>query len=446
MTKHNKRLPKTQKANLLITGEDAINLNLGEPLPFHLPFSCLKHYYSGGIHRPLAKGSKLVNKVGHEFYPNVGMFYKPDAGSPADEFPDGSWLSEGVFIGAHHYDARDVLGAHLQTAEGQEMVFTSVESINGGKPFANAIRNFTKMTDAKMKVQADHIVARAHSWREKVESNIQQMEHSWGEPEVPDTVFYVGSGPSLRRNCGELLRLDYSKATVWAANQAFEYLMKHGVHVDYFFCMDATAFPEWWQEIDCSETCLVASPFVNPEVLQANWKRVYWYNIAADAFYFNKVRKAKPHLLEIDAHRGVGSAIIESAWPKKAKRVVMVGCDFCYEPIPDSKDIWRSAGWKVTEEGWRKLSVSHAHYLVYNAKGEAVPTYLGLAFEAAAVYGAAQCLWEQGVDMINATEGGILRQNPTGRYLAHKVSEAGRPILREMTLKEAVEVVNGPQA
>ena len=440
MTKH-KRLPKTEKATLLLTGEDAINLNLGEALPFHLPFSCLKHYYSGGIHRPVNKGAAIVTKVGHEFYPNVGMFYKP--GATDTEIPENSWLSEGCFVGAHHYDVRDVLGAHMKTAEGQEMVFTSVEAVNNGRPFANLIRNFTRMTDLKLKVQADHIVARAHSWREKVESNLLHMEHSWGEPTVPETVIYAGSGPSLRRNCGELLKLDYSKASVWAANQAFEFLMKRGVHVDYFFCMDATAFPEWWNEIDCSETCLVASPFVNPDALKANWKRVYWYNIAADAFYFNKVRKAKPHLLEIDGHRGVGSAIIESAWPKKAKRVILAGCDFCYEPIPGTKDIWRSAGWRTSEEAWRKLSQSHAHYLVQNTRGETVPTYLGLAFEAAAVYGAAQCLWEQGVDVINATEGGILRMNPTARYLAKKVAERGEPIMSEMTLAEAVSSANG---
>jgi hypothetical protein len=441
MSKH-KHLPKPQKATLLLTGEDAINLNLGDALPFHLPFSCLKHYYSGGIHRPIAKGSPSVTKVGHEFYPNAGMFYKPGEGSPEDPLREGSWLAEGVFVGPNHYDARDVLGAHIRTAEGQEMVFTSVESINGGRPFANIIRNFTKMTDMKMKVQSENLVARAHSWREKVENNIKFMEHSWGEPEVPGTVIYVGSGPSLRRNCDELLKLDYSKASVWAANQAFGFLTKHGVHVDYFFCMDATAFPEWWKDFDCSETCLVASPFVNPDCLNAGWKQVYWYNIASDAYYFNKVRKARPHLLEIDGHRGVGSALIESAWFKKAKRVIMAGCDFCYEPVAGSKDIWRSVDWKLDEAAWRKLSTSHAHYLVYNSRGECVPTYLGLAFEAAAVFGAAQCLWEQGVEVINATEGGVLRPNPTARYLNNAVKRAGKPILQEMTLAEAVRVAN----
>jgi hypothetical protein len=441
MTKH-KRPPKPERGTLLLTGEDAINLNLGEPLAFHLPFGCLKHYYGGGIHRPQAKVGSLssITSVGHEFYPNVGMFHKP--GDACAELQDGSWLSEGVFVGANRYDARDVLGAHMQTSEGQEMVFASVESINGNRPFPYAIRNFAKNVKGFLpKVQAEHHVARVHSWREKVDSNLKHMISSWGEPEVASTVIYAGSGPSLRHNCQELLHLDYSKASVWAANQAFGFLMKHGIHVDYFFCMDATAFPEWWSEIDCSETCLVAAPFVNPEILKAKWKKVYWYNIASDGFYFNKVRQAKPHLVEIDAHRGVGSAIIESAWIKKASRVIMAGCDFCYECSPDGT-VWRSAGWKLDRDGWKKLAASHAHYLVYNSRGESVPTYLGLAFEAAAIYAAAQCLWEQGVEVVNATEGGILRPNPTARYLAQAVAKKGKPIMREMTLAEAVSLAN----
>jgi len=437
-----KRKTKPSKATLLITHEDAININLGMPLAYHLPFSCLQAYYDGGIHRPLAVVGSVAarSRVGHEFYPNVGMFLPPGEGSPGEPFSPDSWLAEGVCIDQNKYDVRDVIGAHIKTVEGQEMVFTAVESVNGQRPFATSIRNFTQTTDFLPKVTLEQTTARVHSWRDKIEANLPHMKLSWGEPEVSKTVFYVGSGPSLRRNYAELKRLDRSKASVWATNQAFEYLAKNGVPVDYFFCMDATAFAEWWEGIDCSETCLVASPFVNPEILKANWKAVYWYNIKADSFYYNQVRRQRPHLLQIDGHRGVGSALIESVWPKGVQRVVLVGCDFCYEP--EGNTMWRSAGWHLDHDAWRKLANSHAHYIVYNAQGQQVPTYLGLAFEAAAVFGAIQCLWEKDITVVNSTEGGILRLNPTCRYLVNAVQKRGVPLLPELPLSEAVETVN----
>jgi hypothetical protein len=36
----------------------------------------------------------------------------------------------------------------------------------------------------------------------------------------------------------------------------------------------------------------------------------------------------------------------------------------------------------------------------------------------------------------------VLRTNPTGRYLANAIAKAGKPIMRELTLAEAVRMVN----
>ena len=433
---------KPTKAVLIDTGEDAVNINLGRSLDYHIPFDCLKKYYDGGIHRPPHKVGDLAEskRVGHEIFSIVGMFEKP--GEPFSL--EGTWLNDGVFIGQYHYDCREVLGGHIRggITDEQEFVVTSVESVNGSRPYANSIRNFTKMTDFKLPMSGEHQVARAHGWRAKIGVNLPKVEHSFSDPGVPKTIIYAGSGPSLRHNYAELLKLDRSKTGVWATNEAFCFLAWHGVPVDFFFCMDSTSPDRWWKDIDCSETCLVAAPFVNPAILNGNWKKVYWFNIAGNGFYYNMIRQARPHLLEVDATKGIGSALIESTWPKGVRRIVMIGCDFCYEVDEPNRIVWRHVASPMNPDEWKKMYTNYAHMLAFNHKGQMVPTYIGLALEAASVFGAAECLWEQGVRVINATEGGCLRANPHALYLNKYVEKVGRPVIEDMKLEDAVRLVN----
>jgi len=431
-----KKAPIT-KAVLLDTGEDAVPARLGVPLGFHLPFECLQAYYDGGIHRPDGHvGDVPPDRAGHLIYNIINIFKKNNLTKTPFE--------QGVYVSGHHYPCEDVLGAHIRGGpqNEQEFVIISVESVNCGRPYASTVRNFTEMTDYRPPVQAENTIARAHGWSRTVAANIPRIRHSWGDAPFSDTCFYVGSGPSLRKNYEALRGVDREKAKVCAANEAFSFLAKRGVEVDYFFCIDATSPERWWTGFDVGNTCLVAAPFVNPDILNAPWKKVYWFNVAADGYYYNTVRKAHPHLLECDTTRGVGSSIIESSWLKGARRVVLAGCDFCYDPDPETRQVWRSVGSVLDEDAWRTLYTGHAHLIVEDAHGRQVPTYIGLAFEAGAVYGAAQCIWEKGGHVINATEGGVLRPNPSARYLMHHIEKVGRPITEDMRLKDAVDLVN----
>ena len=433
-------MKKPLKAKLLITGDDVININVGLPMGFHIPFWNLQAYYDGGIHRPLRQVGDPANNehVGQEMFPITGMFCDPNK-PPQDLGPD-SWLSDGVWIGNTKYDPRDVLGAHIRVSHDQELVFTYIQSVNGGRPSAMSIRNFTVMTDFRPPLVAEHTVARFHGWREKIEANLPFMKHSWGEPDIPETVIYAGSGPSLRNNYHELRKRDTQKTSLWACNEAYKFLLDHGIPSDYFFCIDAQSPERWWAGLDNSHTCLVTTSFVNPAILKANWRRVYWFNIAGDSFYYNKVRALHPHLIEIDATNGVGSLIIESAWFKKAKRIIMIGCDFCYAPDPETKGIWRSVNTLITNDEWRALAANYPHYIVMDNKGQSIPAFMGHAMEACMVYGAAQCLWEKGVQVINATEGGCLRANPLARYLQAKIKERGSEPTTEIPLKSALTI------
>ncbi len=268
------------------------------------------------------------------------------------------------------------------------------------------------------------------------------METSWGDAPGSEQIVYVGSGPGLARNAGELLRLDYSRTQVWAANEAFSYLTSQGVPVDCFFCIDSTSPDRWWKDIDCSETNLVTTSFVNPEILKGNWKRVYWFNIAGDGFYYNLVRENKPHLMEIDATLGVGSAMIESSWFKGVKRLALVGCDFCYRFDEAEQVVYRSVRHRIPRDEWADFVCRYAHFLVRDMDGKASMTYIGLALEANAVFGAAVCLAEKGVEVINASEGGILALNPRAKYLSRWEEKNGRKVLQHKTLRETVDRLN----
>lgn len=441
-----RKKPKLIHARLLNTHEDMVNINLNVSLPYHLPFDTLPAYYAGGIHRPPAKVGDPgnVKHVGHEMYSIVGMFEDGRPVEPENALK-GSWLEgQEVEIAGFFYEPQDCLGAHVKGGEGggadDEFIIHAIESVNNSRPLVASIRNFTRRSDFKLPMEHSSLVARVHGWKLKIAHNLPHMHRSWGEAEVPKTIFYVGSGPSLRSNWQELLKLDYSKSSVWACNEAYSYLSKKGVPVDYFFCMDATSPERWWTGFDVGETCAVLSPFVHPDVLKAPWKKVYWYNIAGNGFYYNLVRQARPHLLEIDGAMGVGSAMIESTWFKGVSTLVLVGCDFCYDT--SNGRVVRSVASILNDEEWRHLYSNHAHMLVYNHERKPTMTYIGLAKEAGAVYAAAEALWENGVQIYNCTEGGCLRPNRTSRYLMKHIEKIGRPIMEDRKLSEVVGLVN----
>ena len=429
--------PKT--LTVIDTKEDVVNINLGINIPFHIPYHSLRHYYEGGLHRPpgyVGQGGGNSGRSGHEIYSIVGMLGE-------QEDLEGTWFSDGVWINGRQHECRDILGAHIRGEQDQEFMICAVESLNGNRPTPTMVRNFTEMTDYKMPIVGHAQVARAHHWKDTIGANLPGVEHSFSDHPDSKNIIYVGSGPSLRRNYEELLKLDYSKAQVWAANEAFQFLSKRGVHVDCFFCIDATSNSKWWDGVDCSETCLVSSPFVNPDILSANWKKVYWFNIAGDGYFYNMIRKARPHLMEIDATKGVGSAMIEASWFKGVKSLALVGCDFCYDFDKEAKSVWRSVDWCLNEQEWKAFSTGYLHYVVKDMNGRNSMSYIGLALEAGAVFGAAQCLWEKGVKVYNATEGGGLFPNKSADYLAKHQEKMGSNVLEMSSLREVIKTMNG---
>ena len=274
-------------------------------------------------------------------------------------------------------------------------------------------------------------MARLHGWRQSIGKNLPWVKNSWGDAPGCENIIYVGSGPSLEQTWKELLLVDRSKCQIWAANEAFSFLLSKGIQADYFFCIDTTSPKRWWDGLDCSKTCLVAAPFVNPEIIDGNWKEVFWFNIAGDGAYYNMIREAKPHLVEVDATKGVGSSMIESTWMKGVKNLALMGCDFCYRFDRENKRVYRSVWHYWDEEEWPKIATKHLHYTVNTMSGESSVTFIGLVTECSAVFGAAQCLSEKKVKVYNVSGAGCLFVNPAATYLRDKPKVLEHKPLRE---------------
>jgi hypothetical protein len=428
-------MKKPIKARLYDNHEDAVCINLGSPLEFHLPFEALKTYYNKGISRPahrIGKDDKPEN-LGHEMYSIVDMF------GPGDL--KGTWLEDGVWIGPNHYRCQEVPGSHIKGKCDQEFIFTAVECINGSRPFASSVRNFTMPTEFRPPVNDQMIVARVHGWGPKIAANIPKMEKSLHELPDSQLIYYVGSGPSLRHNWQELKRVDRSKCQIWAMNESFTFLMENGIVPDVTFCIDATSPKRWWEKLDCSGTILVSTGFVNPAILDYNWKDRLWFGVNSDGYYYNLMRKARPHLLELDCSYGVGCAAIEAAWHKKARTVVLVGSDFAYEPVEDG--VYTHCKNFIPREKWQGFVTEHPHSPVLGMDGKWTVSFSGLTTEAGGFFGCCEAMWEKGVRIINASEKGCLRANPSCEYLAKHQEKIGSPVMTQEKLSDVVTRLEG---
>ena len=429
-------------ASLIDTREDAVNIDLGVAMPNHLPFEHLHLYYDGAISRPPGRvgqdEGKSPRAMGHSAILVTQAF-----GETTEEQLKDTPFDQGVFVGKDRHKCTDMLGAHMRLGpQQQEFIIWGLEAVQDNRPSISFIRNFTEMTDMKLQVASSDGAAKYGNWKQTVAANLPQIVHSWGDEPGCENIVICGSGPSLRNNWGELLKLDFSKTQVWAANEAYQFLAKRGVPVDCFFCIDATSPVRWVEGFDHDETTLVAAPFVNPAIAAADWHKRVWFNLAGNGFYPNLIRHHRPNLVEIDATRGVGSAMIESTWMKGVKRVVICGADFCYKVDEEKKEVWRSVDSCLNQEQWREFMGKWAHYVMRTPDGKPTASYVHLALESGAMFGAAQCLWEKGVRVINATEGGILRLNPGAEYLVKKQQERGSNVLSECSLRDAVELLN----
>lgn len=215
-----------------------------------------------------------------------------------------------------------------------------------------------------------------------------------------DTFFVVGSGPSLLRHAAVLRRMP--RAHVVAINGALKALSP-GV-AEFYFTLDWLGRSSWLKGVDTTGVKLITSVTTPPEILDR----------FADAYHFVGMTQARTselgvnrkyaHLGQLDGGLTGSYAAMHFAYRCGAKRIVLVGQDFACkfglyhwdEPLPFG--IAADRGMTVAEDVFDGLAVLTDYQLRRNAD----------LLKAAAMW-----CEQDGVEVPNATEGGILDWHKT---------------------------------
>lgn len=241
-----------------------------------------------------------------------------------------------------------------------------------------------------------------------------------------DTAFLVGSGGSLRKWIDKLPRLQ-KKGTVIATNRSLMPFIGYEEKLDYAFICDAQSnlFTEspWWNKFDAKKTSLISAHITHPSVIKKQWKSAHWFGFCAPNLpEFANEEKAqnidKPLEERLDGSCCSLFSQLHLCARLGAKRIYLVGHDFSlvnyyfhfsekFHPgkhlRPGSLDFSPEIATDIHGNGI--LSIS---YLLRAAKSITAATYF---------------LNRAGVEIVNATDGGVIKagwidERPLGLVLS----------------------------
>ena len=220
-------------------------------------------------------------------------------------------------------------------------------------------------------------------------------------------MYLIGSGPGLRKNFEYIGRI--GTGVVVGVNQTARILPTD--QLDYFFCIDYSLGEEQFPN-ELPETIGVFDVAVSPQVHRLDLKRELWFVPAGRSRFYDKVREKQPHLVRLE--HGLNVTFTALCWIVrilKAKTIVLVGMDCAFT------DSWRHFDEPLAFD-------RNEDYLVAaDVDNRAVITnsiYLSIAEWHTAVFYFLKCA---GVRVINATEGGLLRNFVEVKDLASTVDE-----------------------
>ena len=235
-------------------------------------------------------------------------------------------------------------------------------------------------------------------------------------------VVLVGAGPSLDKNF-EHLR-DFP-GLIFCADKAYKMLLGRGIEPDFVVSVDC--HPDLIAEmVDARENAfhaLILNSCADPQV-EERWKgKVFWYNMKHPGVQWcDRVLPAIfPTFTGIPNVGCVGNTCLMVALHMNAGRVVLVGMDYGYTGGKmhaqrfDSKD---GGEWKPIEDDHEAMIAARTGKM----EVDGVVTYVGHAGYAKT---AADIIDKLGLDVVNCTEGGILRGVPE-RPLAEEVASLRR--------------------
>jgi len=234
-------------------------------------------------------------------------------------------------------------------------------------------------------------------------------------------------------NRQELLRIKKDNAVILALNETLGVIPPE--IADYYLMVDGNSPSRWWEPYDCSNTTLIAGPWIPHEALKHNWKDVLWITFIGRSRFYDYIREKAPHIRSIVSPGAVGPTQVIISYCFKPQNVVLVGHNYSHECINGTW--WQDAGKSVTVEQWNQWVRWREFAVLRSMNGYPVPVPMLYLDSAMNTMGACQLMAETGIRMINATEGGILRQNP------HVTVYKDRQVLEQARLADVINELQG---
>jgi len=315
---------------------------------------------------------------------------------PGETYPEG-----------FRFTAREMVGRRFRNSRGVETICSCVEHdrVNGPQP--HFIADFTKPYPKNVGLVGTDWGVNSIQWR-NMEANLSDMQLTLDNLPQVDTVYCVGSGPSLMRNWRDLLKVDKRNSAIIGCNELLQYLPA-GL-VDYYCVLDAASPTGWHAGLDVSGTTAIFAPIVPPHFKHAGWRKALWYRIGLDGKLSSYVSNRKGHLTPLIPYFGVGPTQLQIAWLMRPKRVVLVGHTYAYDRVDGT--IYEHINEPLTEDRWEGILRSIDEFATVDLFGKPIITDYHILITMFMTLTSAQYLMDAGVEVINATEGGVLRSNP----------------------------------
>ncbi len=232
-----------------------------------------------------------------------------------------------------------------------------------------------------------------------------------------ETFYIVGSGPSLIRNGHLLCRSDGRK--IIAINAALKYMVQTGEKPDYWFCLDWKSSTSWLEGLDVSGVKLITSVTTPPKMVDRFDQHYHFVGITQSPDCREGVNEKLGYLGGLDCGLTATYSAMYLAWAAGAKRIVLVGQDFAYT---------------FGMYHWNEM-VKRGHYKAAEAypvdciSGGDTVTDRQMAVNMTLVQAAAMWLKMDGVEVVNASQHGIMDWNP--RPLAEVLAEDVKEMAHE---------------
>lgn len=214
-----------------------------------------------------------------------------------------------------------------------------------------------------------------------------------------ETFFIVGSGPSLLRN-GHLLRKRPGTKVI-AINAALRYLVKRGTPPDFWFALDWKGSKGWLEGVDTAGVSLITSVTTPPKIVDRFDRYYHFVGLTKSPDCREGVNEKLAYLGGLDAGLTATYSAMYFAWAAGAKRIVLVGQDFAYSFGMYHWDQPTPRGCYENQKAFPWPDIA----------GCDTVTDRNMSNNCAMVLGAAMWLEEDGVEVVNASQHGILDWN-----------------------------------